>query len=91
MPGHDREQWTTIYAGRLAIGDVFNAHRVRPVRPLFVTAIRVEPGRGEWGQVIGVGQYIDTGDVFAFEYRANTSITVRCDLRYATPRQGSPS
>lgn len=33
----------------------------------------------------GVGQYVDNGDEFPFEYRANTSVTVRCDLRYALP------
>ncbi|MDP5310412.1 hypothetical protein [Streptomyces poriferorum] len=84
MPGFDREQWTTIHASRLAVGDVYNAHRASSVRPLVVVAVSVKPGRGdEWGSVTGVGRYVDNGDEFAFEYRANTSVTVRCDLRYA--------
>ncbi|MFI7890898.1 hypothetical protein ACIFUY_06495 [Streptomyces sp. CACIS-1.16CA] len=82
MPGFDREQWTTCYIGRLAVGDVFGLHQASPHRPAVLTAMTVTPARGEWDLVAGSGQHLDTGEELTFEYRANVTITVRCDLKY---------
>ncbi|MEV5854661.1 hypothetical protein [Streptomyces anulatus] len=61
---------------------MFAAHLAVPHRPAILTAITVTPCRGEWDLVDGTGQNLDTGEEFTFKYRANTSVTVRCDLRY---------
>ncbi|MCQ1575406.1 hypothetical protein [Streptomyces parvus] len=82
MPGFDREQWTTCHIGRLTVGDVFGVHQAAPHRPAVLTAMTVKPARGEWGLVAGSGRYLDTGENFTFEYRANVTVTVRCDLKY---------
>ncbi|MER6601171.1 hypothetical protein [Streptomyces parvus] len=63
------------------MGDVFGAHQAAPHRPAVLTAMTVKPVRGEWGLVAGSGQYLDTGENFTFEYRANVTVTVRCDLK----------
>ncbi|WP_331750661.1 hypothetical protein OG215_36040 (plasmid) [Streptomyces globisporus] len=82
VPGFDREQWTTFHASRLTVGDVFGTHRAAPHRPAVLTAMTATPAPGEWDRLSGTGQYLDTGEEFTFEYRANTTVTVRCDLRY---------
>ncbi|MFI1189626.1 hypothetical protein [Streptomyces californicus] len=83
VPGFNREQWTTFHASRLTVGDVFGTHRAAPHRPALLTAMTVTPDPGEWDRLSGTGQYLVTGENFTFKYRANTTVTVRCDLRYA--------
>ncbi|MFG3429732.1 hypothetical protein [Streptomyces californicus] len=83
VPGFDREQWATFHASRLTVGNVFGTHRAAPHRPAVLTAMTVTPDPGQWDRLSGTGQYLDTGEKFTFEYRANTTVTVRCDLRYA--------
>ncbi|MGW9245758.1 hypothetical protein [Streptomyces badius] len=84
VSGFDREQWTTCRTGRLTVGDMFGAHQASPHRPAILTAITITPTRGEHARVDGAGRYCDTGEEFTFECRANTAVTVRCDLRYTT-------
>ncbi|XCM28876.1 hypothetical protein ABXI76_05320 [Streptomyces parvus] len=61
---------------------MFGTHQAAPHRPAVLTAMTVTPARGEWDLVACSGQYLDTGENFTFEYRANVTVTVRCDLKY---------
>nr|WSX25521.1 hypothetical protein OG690_38200 [Streptomyces tubercidicus] len=88
VPDFDREQWTTCYIGRLAIGDLFAFTTESPMRPAVLTEKRSEyiPGEAH-GWVAGAARYVDTGDLVAeFKVRANASVVVRCDMHYRSMR-----
>jgi hypothetical protein len=82
-PDLDREQWTTCYVGSLNVGEVFALPDALQVRPVVLTATRVEDVPGQtYGWVIGEARHIDTGEPAEFKLRANQPVPARCDLHY---------
>jgi hypothetical protein len=82
-PDFDREQWTTCHITRLTPGDVLSFKG--PLRPAVVVSNTIDTTAGdEHGKASGTVLFLDNQETEDFELRGNTSVVVRCDLRYET-------